>query len=128
MPGLEVYPAGGSFPAFTADPNGPAATQPLPTTATGGAGPGSGAGSVTQPTAAPVTTSAAVSEAPPSETSATISSAVIAASSSPIQAEATPIESGSTPTAPVETGVSSGTLPEEFTLASFIAWLRSQDA
>ncbi|KAH7078717.1 glycosyl hydrolase family 61-domain-containing protein [Paraphoma chrysanthemicola] len=30
MPGLEVYPKGGSFPAFTANPAGPAQTQPLP--------------------------------------------------------------------------------------------------
>lgn len=30
MPGLKVYPEGGSFPAFTADPAKPVATQPLP--------------------------------------------------------------------------------------------------
>ncbi|KAH7070165.1 glycosyl hydrolase family 61-domain-containing protein [Paraphoma chrysanthemicola] len=30
MPGLEVYPKGGSFPTFTAVPTGPAQSQPLP--------------------------------------------------------------------------------------------------
>ncbi|KAF2221592.1 glycosyl hydrolase family 61-domain-containing protein [Elsinoe ampelina] len=32
MPGIEVYPKGGSFPPFTADPAKPVATQPLPAT------------------------------------------------------------------------------------------------
>ncbi|PNS17796.1 hypothetical protein CAC42_3191 [Sphaceloma murrayae] len=32
MPGLQVYPAGGSFPPFTADPAMPVQTQPLPAT------------------------------------------------------------------------------------------------
>ncbi|KAJ4324624.1 hypothetical protein N0V94_001194 [Neodidymelliopsis sp. IMI 364377] len=35
MPGLKVYPEGGSFPAFTADPAKPVATQPLPATFAG---------------------------------------------------------------------------------------------
>ncbi|KAF2828463.1 hypothetical protein CC86DRAFT_287685 [Ophiobolus disseminans] len=32
MPGVEVYPKGGSFPAFTANPSSAVATQPLPAT------------------------------------------------------------------------------------------------
>ncbi|KAF4547328.1 putative glycosyl hydrolase family 61 protein 11 [Elsinoe fawcettii] len=94
MPGLEVYPKGGSFPAFTADPNGPPANQPLPATFGGN----DAAAPVAQPTTAapvqpdPVPTSLSVTRATSIPTTApapTVTRAPTAAPSSSGQATVT---------------------------------------
>lgn len=54
VPGIEVYPEGGSVPDFTASPDGPAQTQPLPATY-------GNAGQATSATQAASTPSASVS-------------------------------------------------------------------
>lgn len=72
MPGLKVYPEGGSYPDFTANPSLPPATAPLPATA-GGAQP-------TAPASAPpVSSSTVAAAAAPTTVSTVASSAVNAA-------------------------------------------------
>ena len=78
MPGLKVYPEGGSYPDFTADPSLPPATAPLPATA-GGAPP-------TAPTPAPPVSSAPAAASPTTVSTVVsqVSRAAVASSASPI--------------------------------------------
>jgi hypothetical protein len=88
MPGLKVYPAGGSYPDFTANPSLPAASAPLPETA-GGAPPAATAPAPVASSArvsAPAVSSAPVAAAPTSISSAAsqVSRAAASISAAPV--------------------------------------------
>ena len=98
MPGLKVYPEGGSYPDFTADPSLPPATAPLPATA-GGAPP-------TAPTPAPPVTSAPAAPIPTTVSTVVspVSRAGVSISASPIIREVSSTSAAAAPASQVPSG------------------------